>query len=113
MVFGLEIFDYLVDIFNNRTYLNRQSYHTLYDHMRIMRLRIEYMNRIGLISATVRNDLTNDVDILINKTQTLQNIVLKYNLTKKQADKDRINFNCVELKSEEKKLFEKLMTAIM
>ena len=113
VVFGLEIFDYLVDIFNNRTYLNRQSYHTLYDHMRIMRLRIEYMNRIGLISATVRNDLTNDVDILINKTQTLQNIVLKYNLTKKQADKDRINFNCVELKSEEKKLFEKLMTAIM
>ena len=78
-----------------------------------MRLRIDYMKRIELFSDAVRNDLTNDIDILINKTLTLQNIVLKYNLTKKQADKDRINFNCIELKSEEKKLFEKLAAVIM
>lgn len=112
VVFGLEIFDYLVNVFNNQTYLNRQSYHTLYDHMRIMRLRIDYMNRIGIISDAVRDNLVNDIDFLINKTQILQNIVLKYNMTRKQADKDRINFNCVELKREEKQLFEKLVASI-
>ncbi len=112
VIFGLDVFDYLVDSFNNRQHLNRQSYHTLYDHMRIMKLRISYLRGIKVVNDDVYDRLTNVVDLLIDQTYTLQNMVLKYNMKKTQSDLQRINTRCMDLKYAEKQLFQELMEVL-
>ena len=113
VVFGLGVFDCLIDIFNMEPIINFQAYHVIYDHMCIMKSRIDYMYSLGHIAEQMYFELSRNIDTLIRSALLLRNMVLKYNYSHEISLVARINKKCEMLRNEEKQFFTKLLNTLL
>lgn len=111
-VFGIAVFDCLVELINSEKTINRQAYHAIYDHMVMMKHRINYLHIVGHIDDESYTKLLQTVGFLIEEALILRNTVLKYNITLNRSLVERINKKCIHLKNEEREFFVLLLDSL-
>ena len=111
--YGIEYYDMLLEhcqsVGKNGT-LNTTIFHVLFDHKELMRIRLEYLTKIGLILGDT--SLSTDFNNLQEKTLSIRNMVMKYNILKNNNIITRIIIALVELRKIDKNLTFKLRNAI-
>lgn len=79
--FGIEIYDYIKNDLSMQQFLDIRPFHILYDHKKLMKIRINYLYNSGYLNSYDYKMLNDNNNALLNKTLILRNKVIKYNIT--------------------------------
>lgn len=90
LTFGVNCYDLLVEDLNNHSYCNMKAFHTLYDHKRLMKHRIEYLYSIGFISNKQQFLLLEKCNLLIQESLLARNMFLKMSISNNRTMLDKI-----------------------
>jgi len=114
-VFGLEIFTILQkqiqECFQNSNLIDIRAFHLLYEHMLLMEERINHLAREKHIVDPV--DLSDSVKSVKRLTLLLRNLVVKYNIKMDDRAFVRVSDTLAQLKSDEEKIFSRLLSSIV
>lgn len=81
---GVDCYGRICSFFSNAIKMNAscdiRMFHLLWEHKNIMLMRIDYLRKNGYISKDT--DLYNAYKPIVNKTLTIRNKILKYNMTR-------------------------------
>lgn len=85
IVFGNQIYttlsNYISKAINGNADIDLRPFYLLYDHKKIMLLRIKYLNQKGYFSECYEKSI-NDLTIIEEQCRLLVSLVIKYNITK-------------------------------
>lgn len=106
VLYGINFYNYILDVFIKEEYIDIRPFHILYDHKIIMNIRLEYLKTLGIYDNNDIIDLNNS---LIDQTNILRNMVIKYNITRDNDIKDKICRKCFSIKESDYDLFTELL----
>ena len=110
--YNLGVYEYLKELLGcEDKYIGIQPFHFIWENKKFMLRRIEFLKNRGYILASI-SDLIWQCKNLINETQTILNLVVKYNLTNNKALLPNIINKIDVAKEGEVKLIENLMKAL-
>ena len=102
IVFGTEIYDtlknYIVNQVNNHSYIDVRPFHLLYDHKKIMSLRLKYLQIYGMKDPDFKH--------IENQAQLGVNLIVKYNLSQEKEVVCRVIKTLDEIKNEEQRILQ-------
>lgn len=112
LLYGLDFYNYIIDVFCKKDFIDIRPFHILYDHKKMMQIRLEYLNKLNIFDNNKISQINVRNNSLINYSIVLRNIVLKYNLTHNNDLLDKIKEKCNILKRTDKDLLIDFLTCI-
>ncbi|PWV99289.1 hypothetical protein DFQ01_1155 [Paenibacillus cellulosilyticus] len=107
--FGMQIYttliNYVKDTSDNESKLDVRPFHLLYDHKRIMTLRLKYLYDNRLLSKLVQEHIDEFLSIEV-KAKIMMNLVLKYNLTRDLSILEGLRTMIIKIENEEIKFLD-------
>lgn len=98
-LFGIAYYDYIVDNECSAIdFIDVRPFHILTDHKKMMKIRLDYLSKINILNEEAAHELSLENDKLLNETNILKNLVIKYNITKKNKILENIKNKCLDLK---------------
>lgn len=81
--FGLDYYEQLKTLFLQEKFYDVRPFHLLYDRMKLMKVRIEFLEKYGLL--TVDQKIHEMSEACINSSLICRNMIIKQNLTSKET----------------------------
>lgn len=97
-IFGLECYNHLFHGFDKYGTLDTRSFHVIMDHKVMMKYRLEYLFKTGIISADSYSKLNEMNETLIKRATVLRSMVLMLNVCKSKMDISKIESGVKELR---------------
>ena len=100
VLYGLNFYDYIIDnICNGRESIDIRPFHILFDHKRLMKIRLEYLySRNTYDNEEIQRLLLQNND-LINLSKLIRNLAIKYNVRNNTEILQSLKGKCKILKS--------------
>lgn len=112
ILYGMNFYNYILDVFINEKIIDIRPFHILYDHKKIMNIRLEYLKKLGIIDKDKIDNIFNLNNLLIEQSLLLRNMVLKYNINHNKSIKDEIYKKCLSVKESDYELFDELLKCL-
>lgn len=112
ILYGIDFYDYIIDVFCEEEYIDKRPFHVLCDHKKVMKIRLEYLYKIGAFDNNVISELNARNDLLIKDSIILRNMVIKYNICRSGDLLQKIKEKCRILKRLDKDFSEDLLKCI-
>ncbi|SDM33257.1 hypothetical protein SAMN05428961_11432 [Paenibacillus sp. OK060] len=113
-LYGLEVYKYLLTRFRHHKHkienLDIRPFHLIWEHKKIMMLRLQYMANLGYLKHT-DEAIVKYVD-LEKQSMILRNTVIKYNVTKSSSLLNKIEAELEKILRQEKSCLEELLNKI-
>jgi len=98
--YGVGCYDAIINYCNeSNSYLDNRTFHVIYDHKAAMQLRLEFLKKLGYLKS---GEQTNKLDTMVSKLKdeafVLRNMVLKYNINRRNSLLKSIMNKCEILK---------------
>lgn len=112
ILYGLDFYNYIKDVFCNEYPIDTRPFHVLYDHKVMMKIRLEYLHKINVIDYNEFCILQERNNLLINSSHIFRNMAIKYNTTHDFGLLHRIKEYCNSLKQSDYNFFVDLLNCI-
>ncbi|EPR09608.1 hypothetical protein [Ruminiclostridium papyrosolvens] len=112
ILYGLNFYDYIIDVFCKDEIIDIRPFHILYDHKTMMKIRIDYLINIGTFDKSMLEQINSRNDSLISSAVLLRNMVLKYNYNPDKNLLNKIKEKCKALQKSDYDLFSDLLIAM-
>lgn len=110
MIYGIKVFDFLLELIHNNDYLDIRAYHLIYEHLILMELRMKYIYKISQNEEYI--SFEKQIGMIKDKAFILRNCVLKYNISHNQHTLSTIKQNLMELKQLEFHIFSNILNTL-
>ena len=111
-IFGLAYYDYLADSFAEKSFLDTRMFHILYDHKKMMSLRLECLEKMHVFDGETIAELKSMNDLLTEETRVLRDAVFKYQIRESDKLKERILNRISKLKDMDKQFVIAMLNAM-
>ncbi len=111
-LFGLGYYEYLVDSFSQRDFIDTRMFHLLYDHKTLMAYRLEFLEKENVLPKDKIDELKMMNVELIEETKVLRNCVFKYHIKAGEKLKDNILYRIVNLRTKDETFVRAMLLAI-
>lgn len=112
ILYGINFYNYIVDVFSKEDYIDIRPFHILCDHKVMMKIRLEYLYRMNIFNSERIKEISTTNDLLISHSMRLRNMVLKYNINHDSELLSEIDKKCITLKKSDYDLFMNLLACI-
>lgn len=112
ILYGIDFYNYSIYVFCKEDRIDIRPFHILYDHKKMMKIRLEYLYKINLFDNNVISEINSRNELLIEYSVILRNMVLKYNMRHNSNLLDRIKKKCENLKRADKALLMDFLVCI-
>lgn len=112
ILYGLDFYNYLIDTFGQEDYIDKRPFHLLYDHKIMMKLRLEYLEKINVFDLEKICRLKTKNEALINESKNLRILVLKYKIKRNDNLLQKIKDRLKSLKESDCELFTDILDCI-
>ena len=108
VIFGIDVYDYIIDKMCNKDELDIRPFHVLYDHKELMKLRLMFLNDYPEYSCKLEGLLELNEEARRDALH-LRNLVLKYNISHDRRLLESIKSRCFELKMKDINLISEIL----
>jgi len=112
VLYGLDLYNYVIDVFCNEKHIDIRPFHILYDHKKMMKIRLDYLKKLNIFDSIMLELICKRNDSLIEKSLLLRNKVIKYNLKHNNDLLSKIKTECRDLKNNDYYLFSDLLRVL-
>jgi len=109
--YGLNYYNLLLKRIKNKS-IDIRAFHVLYDHKRLMLVRLEYLNGMQCITGGDFASIYDGYRRIRQDTLIMRNMALKYNINKDEGYLQSIVKKCADIKEEDAALTERLIKAL-
>lgn len=112
ILYGLDVYDYIRDVFCEEENIDIRPFHTLYDHKIMHHIRLEYLNSIHLLNDNEFATLSEFNNEIMKDTFHLRNIVLDYYVNHHRSSIMKIKERCNAIKHADYIQFSELLKCL-
>ncbi len=113
VLYGLDFYSYIIDVFSEEEYIDLRPFHILCDHKKMMKIRLDYLKKLYAYDNSKIELICERNDSLITKSLTLRNMVIKYNTNHNNDLLYKIKTECSSLQKFDFYLFTDLLSYII
>lgn len=100
VLYGLNFYDYVIEnICIEKKSIDIRPFHILYNHKRLMKIRLEYLFSRNIYDNDEISRLLLQNDELINKSKLIRNLAIKYSIRNNTETIESIKDKCKMLKN--------------
>jgi hypothetical protein len=111
-LYGLNFYDYIIDVFCKEEKLDLRPFHILSDHKVMMRIRLGYLYKLEIFNNKLIEKMEKKNDLILYETSILRNMVIKYNLNYDNSLIRKIIQKCSFIKTSDYELMMDLLNCI-
>lgn len=112
ILYGLDYYDYIIEVFCNDEVIDRRPFHVLHDHKEMMKIRLDYLIKLKAFDNNKLEQICTRNDSLVSNSMVLRNMVLKYTLNHNSNLLCKIKEKCNAIKNSDKELFMDLLVCL-
>lgn len=112
VLYGLDCYNYIIDVFCNEEHIDIRPFHILYDHKKMMKIRLDCLIKMNTFDNRKIELIREKNDSMIDRSLLLRNMVLKYNLKHSDDLLCKIKAECSSLQKCDYDLLSDLLCCI-